>query len=242
MTCIIIDDEPLALDLLETYISKIHFIELKGAFTDPFEAADFLKHTSIDLLFLDIQMPDITGIQWLKMIEKPPIVIFTTAYSKYAVEGFNLDALDYLLKPFEFKRFLKAAHKAYDYWQLLQKNDNQSNEATPQYFYVKSDYQDVKINFEDILYIESMDDYCRIFLTHEKPVMTLGSMKKMMEILPTMLFCRVHRSYIVALPKIEKIVRKHILIGKKEIPIGESYSSVFFTAIDKIKEESKRHD
>lgn len=228
MTCITIDDEPLALDLLETYIQKVSFLELKGAFSDPFEASDYLKNNAVDLVFLDIQMPDITGIQWLKTLSQPPIVIFTTAYSKYAVEGFNLDALDYLLKPFDFKRFLKAANKAHDYLQLLQNADNQ---IETHHFFVKSEYQTIKIDFDTVLYIESMDDYCRIFLTNGKSILTLSSMKKMVEQLPTTLFCRVHRSYIIALSKIEKIVRKNIVIGKKEIPIGDSFSEVFFNTL-----------
>ena len=227
MTCIIIDDEPLALDLLETYIEKVPFLELKGAFTDPFAASDFLKNTPVDLVFLDIQMPDITGIQWLKTIEQPPIVIFTTAYSKYAIEGFNLDALDYLLKPFDFKRFLKAATKAHDYYRLLQSVENQDNKIEIDHFFVKADYQTVKVNFDDVLYIESMDDYCRIFLTTGKSILTLVSMKKMAEQLPPLLFCRVHRSYIVAFSKIEKTTRKSITIGKKEMPIGDSFSEAF---------------
>lgn len=230
MTCIIIDDEPLALDLLETYIPKVPFLELKGAFSNPFEASDYLKNNAVDLVFLDIQMPDITGIQWLKTLSQPPIVIFTTAYSKYAVEGFNLDVLDYLLKPFDFKRFLKAVNKAHDYLLLLQNVDNQ---AINNHFFVKSEYQTIKIDFDTVLYIESMDDYCRIFLTNGKSILTLCSMKKMVEQLPPTLFCRVHRSYIIALSKIEKIVRKNVVISKKEIPIGDSFSEIFSAILNK---------
>lgn len=225
MICITIDDEPLALDLLEVYINKVDFLELKGAFSDPFEASDFLQKNKIDLVFLDIQMPDITGIQWLKSIENPPIVIFTTAYSQYALEGFNLDVLDYLLKPFDFERFLKAVTKANDYFTLLQKPDNEL--VADNFIFVKADYQNVKINFDDILHIESMDDYCRIFLTSGKPVLTLMTLKKLVELLPSSQFMRVHRSYIIALNKIEKIVRQDILIGKKSIPIGKSFSNDF---------------
>ena len=170
-------------------------------------------------------MPDITGIQWLKSIENPPIVIFTTAYSQYALEGFNLDVLDYLLKPFDFERFLKAVTKANDYFTLLQKPDNEL--VADNFIFVKADYQNVKINFDDILHIESMDDYCRIFLTSGKPVLTLMTLKKLVELLPSSQFMRVHRSYIIALNKIEKIVRQDILIGKKSIPIGKSFSNDF---------------
>ena len=221
MICITLDDEPLALDLLEVYINKVDFLELKGAFSDPFEASIFLQKNKIDLVFLDIQMPDITGIQWLKSIENPPIVIFTTAYSQYALEGFNLDVLDYLLKPFDFERFLKSANKANDYFNLLQKSDNEP--IVDDFIFVKADYQNVKVNFDDILHIESMDDYCRIFLISGKSILTLMALKNMVEMLPTSQFKRVHRSHIVNLVKIEKTTKKSIFIGKKEIPIGERY-------------------
>ncbi len=224
MICITLDDEPLALDLLEVYIQKVDFLELKGAFSNPFEASDFMQKNKIDLVFLDIQMPDITGIQWLKSIENPPIVIFTTAYSQYALEGFNLDVLDYLLKPFDFERFFKAATKANDYFLLLQKPDNEV--VKDDFIFVKADYQNVKINFDEILHIESMDDYCRIFLTSGKPVLTLMALKNLVEMLPAAQFKRVHRSHIINLTKVEKMTKKTIFIGKKEIPIGERYKDL----------------
>jgi two-component system, LytTR family, response regulator LytT len=166
MTCIAIDDEPLALDLLDVYINKVDFLDLKGMYNDPFEASAFLQKNKIDLIFLDIQMPDITGIQWLKTIENPPMVIFTTAYSQYALDGFELDVVDYLLKPIEFERFQKATQKAFDYHQLLKGTDNQ--DITNKFLIVKADYKDVHIIYDEILYVESMEDYCRIFIKEKK--------------------------------------------------------------------------
>jgi DNA-binding LytR/AlgR family response regulator len=221
MTCITIDDEPLALELLEVYIENTSYLDLKGAFTNPFEASDFLQKNEIDLVFLDIQMPDITGIQWLKTLENPPMIIFTTAYSQYALEGFNLDVLDYLLKPIELERFQKATQKAYDYHALLQNSDNQNPEN--QTLIVKADYKDVHIPYDEILYIEGMQDYCRIFIKDKKSVITRLTMTKMSEMLPTTLFQRVHRSYIISLQKIEKSSKHSVFIHNVEIPTGKAF-------------------
>jgi DNA-binding LytR/AlgR family response regulator len=221
LNCITIDDEPLALELLEVYIEQVDFLNLKGAFTNPFEASDFLRQQEIDLIFLDIQMPDITGIQWLKTIENPPMIIFTTAYSQYAVEGFNLDVLDYLLKPIELERFQKATQKAFDYHKLLQNTDNQTIEN--QFLIVKADYKDVHIAYAEILYIEGMQDYCRIFVKDKKTVTTRLTMTKMTELLPTPMFQRVHRSYIISLQKIEKKTKNSVFINGSEVPIGKTY-------------------
>ncbi len=227
LTCIAIDDEPLALEVIKKYIAKIYFLELKGVFTDVFEAKKILDASPVDILFLDIQMPDINGIEFSKMLSsKDTAVIFTTAFSEYAVEGFNVDAVDYLLKPIEYDRFLKAIYKAKEYIEYL---NNQ--ELSQGYIFVKSDYQMVKINLKDILYIEGLDDYIKIYLPH-KSVLTLMTLKTITQKLPAREFVRVHRSYIVPISKIENVSKSKIKITDKEIPIGVSYSDSFFAAMD----------
>ncbi len=227
LTCIAIDDEPLALEVIKKYIAKIYFLELKGVFTDAFEAKKVLDASPVDILFLDIQMPDINGIEFSKMLSsKDTAVIFTTAFSEYAVEGFNVDAVDYLLKPIEYDRFLKAIYKAKEYIEYL--NNQELNQG---YIFVKSDYQMVKINLKDIIYIEGLDDYIKIYLPH-KSVLTLMTLKTITQKLPAREFVRVHRSYIVPISKIENVSKSKIKITDKEIPIGVSYSDSFFAAMD----------
>jgi len=228
ITCIAIDDEPLALEILKKYISKIYFLELKGIFTDPFEAKKMLDEYPVDLVFLDIQMPDINGIEFSRELDKKSsAVIFTTAYSEYAVEGFNVDAIDYLLKPIEYDRFLKAVYKAKEYIDYLSNQELQEG-----YIFVKSDYQMVKINVKDILYIEGLDDYIKIYLP-QKSILTLMTLKTIIQKLSPKEFLRVHRSYIVPVSKIEHISKSKIKIADKEIPIGISYSEGFFAIMDK---------
>ena len=227
ISCIVIDDEPLAIELLKKYIAKIYFLELKGAFTDPFEAKKLLESTPVDILFLDIQMPDINGIEFSKIITKEIAVIFTSAFSEYAVEGFNVDAIDYLLKPIEYDRFLKSVYKAKEYLDYINNQEIQEG-----YIFVKSDYQMVKINLKDILYIEGLDDYIKIHLP-QKPVLTLMTLKTISQKLPPREFMRVHRSYIVPVSKIENVSKSKIKIAGREIPIGVSYSESFFAAMDK---------
>jgi DNA-binding LytR/AlgR family response regulator len=228
LTCIAVDDEPLALEILKKYIAKIYFLELKGVFTDPFEAKKLLDENPVDLLFLDIQMPDINGIELSKIINKKnTAVIFTTAFSEYAVDGFNVDAIDYLLKPIEYDRFLKAVYKAKEYTDYLS-----SQELQDGYIFVKSDYQMVKVNLKDILYIEGLDDYIKIYLP-QKSILTLMTLKTIAQKLPSKEFLRVHRSYIVPITKIENISKSKVKIADKEIPIGVSYSESFFATMDK---------
>jgi DNA-binding LytR/AlgR family response regulator len=228
ISCIAIDDEPLALDLLKRYIAKIYFLELKGTFTDPFEAKKLIETSAIDIIFLDIQMPDINGIEFSKTLaSKDTAVIFTTAFSEYAVEGFNVDAIDYLVKPIEYDRFLKSVYKAKEYIDYISNQELQDG-----YIFVKSDYQMVKINLKDILFIEGLDDYIKIHLL-QKSVLTLMTLKTISQKLPAKEFIRVHRSYIVPVSKIENISKSKIKIMDKEIPIGVSYSESFFTAMDK---------
>jgi two-component system, LytTR family, response regulator len=220
MTCITVDDEPLALELMESYIAQIPGLEMKGAFTDAISAWGYLQRNPTDLVFLDIQMPDISGLQLARSMDRrEPLIIFTTAYAKYAVDGFAIDAVDYLLKPFEFSRFQDAVNKAFSYKNLLEKVGTSTESA----IFVKSDYQNVRIPTDDILYIEGFDDYIRIHLVSGKSVYTLMSLKSVLEKLPEQAFLRIHRSYIVAVKRIQRIHNQQIYIGDKPLPIGKSY-------------------
>ena len=228
ITCIAIDDEPLSLEIISDYVSKVSFLDLKGTFTDPFKATEVLKNEKIDLLFLDIEMPDLNGMQYVRSLKQQPMVIFTTAYNQYAVEGFDMDAIDYLLKPIEFERFFKAVNKAYDYHRYTTNQQQQEGN----YIFVKSDYQIKKINIDDITHVEGLDDYIKIYCG-ENFILTLMTMKTILSKLPSQRFIRVHRSYIVSLPHIDSIQRNRIKIGNILIPVSESYSKEFFKIIEK---------
>jgi DNA-binding LytR/AlgR family response regulator len=221
MRCIAIDDEPLALQIIAEYASRIPFLSLQKTFTDPDEALVWLKQNDVDLLFLDIQMPDINGLQYYRLLSKKPPVIFTTAYSEYAVEGFNVDAVDYLLKPFEYDRFLKAVFKAREYIYFLSNQDLQLASI-----FIKVDYQLMKISLKDIDLIEGLDDYIRIH-TKPKPVLTLMTLKSLQEKLPSHEFVRLHRSYIVPVSKIESFGKSKIKVAGKELPVGSSYGEAY---------------
>jgi len=234
--CIAIDDEKLALDLIEDDILKVPFLQLVKKCKSGMEAMETLQAEKIDLLFLDIQMPDISGIQFLKSLPHKPLVIFTTAYEKYALEGFELDVVDYLLKPYSFERFLKAVNKVHEHIQFVEKNSTRSDteEVTfsSKFLFVKSDYKLVKIEISEIQYIESLKDYVKI-VSGDKPVVTLSSMKAIEEKLVAPDFIRVHRSYMVNLRKIQYIQRNYIKVGDKEIPIGDNYKESFLQLINK---------
>lgn len=222
MRAIAIDDEPPALKIIEAFCGKVGFIKLEKTFTKPAEALDYLKSNAVDLLFLDIQMPSLTGIELYRKVKRDTMVIFTTAFSEYAVEGFNLSAVDYLLKPFTYDRFLQAVQKAL-------KEHNYLKAEEPQYILVKADYSLIKIELDDILYIEGLDDYLKIHLLSRKPVVARLTMKGMLESLPEKQFARVHRSFIVHLGKIKSVRNKTIFIGDNvELPIGNSYVEQFF--------------
>jgi len=221
MRCIAIDDEPLALQLIVEYASRIPFLKLEKTFTNPEEGKVWLQQNEVELLFLDIQMHDINGLQFYKSLPKKPLVIFTTAYSEFAVDGFNVDAVDYLLKPFEYDRFLKAVFKAREYHEFLS-----SQELQMASIFVKVDYQLMKINLKDIDLIEGLDDYIRIHIK-PKPVLTLMTLKSLQEKLPSQEFIRIHRSYIVPSAKIESFGKSKIKVAGKEIPVGSSYSEVY---------------
>ncbi len=221
ITCIAVDDEPLAIDLMETYISQVPGLELMGTFTDAISAWGYIQKNPVDLIFLDIQMPDITGTQLARSLDKrQPMIIFTTAYSKFAVEGFNLNAVDYLLKPFDFNRFLEAVNRAKEYKSFQENSKNQTEETA---LFIKADYKNVKVNTKDILYIEGFDDYIKIHLETGKSLVTLTSLKSILEKLPEKDFIRIHRSYIVSKNKIERIYNQLVKVGDKDIPIGKSY-------------------
>jgi DNA-binding LytR/AlgR family response regulator len=236
--CLAIDDERLALELIEDNIRKVPFLELVQTCRSATEAMEVLRNRPVDLLFLDIQMPDISGIQLLKSLLHKPLVIFTTAFSNYATEGFDLDVIDYLLKPYPFERFLKAVNKAHEYMDLRERAANPSNAKetgpAPAFLFVKADYKLYKINLKDILYIEGLKDYIKIYCS-DKPIVTQMSMKSMEEKLPPQDFIRVHRSFIVAFDKIDFIQKHMLTIGKKEIPVSEHYRDQLFKIIHQEK-------
>ena len=221
MKCIAIDDEPLALDLLRKYISNFPVLQLLATFDDAIEGASFLKSNKIDLLFIDINMPDLTGLDLVAGLEHKPLIIFTTAHKKFAHEGFELDALDYLLKPITIERFERAVNKATEQFELKKKL--QTN--IPETLIVRSEYKMVKIELADIEYIESMEDYIKIhLLSTGQPVLTLMSLKGILETLPDTQFSRIHRSYIVPNKSVKSIQNKKVrLISNKELPVSDSY-------------------
>lgn len=230
INCIALDDEPLALDLLEDNINKIPFLNLIKKCNNSVEALDIINNDKIDLIFLDIEMPDVSGINFLKSLRNKPMIIFITAYEKYAIEGFELDVLDYLLKPVSFERFYKAASKALEYYGYINNLDI-NHYTTPKYIFVKADYKIIKINISDILYIEGLKDYVKIYAGC-KPILTLSSLKALENKLPLKDFVRVHKSYIIAIQKIESIGKSRIKIFDKEIPISENYREHFFKIIE----------
>jgi DNA-binding LytR/AlgR family response regulator len=229
---IAIDDEPLALRLVSDYVSKTPFLELVGSFDNPLDAIDFLSKQSVDLIFVDIQMPDLTGIEFARSLEGAPKIVFTTAYEKYAIEGFKLNAIDYLLKPFSYEEFLKAAGKARKQTEL-ESNVLPSIEANSQFLFLKSEYKIRRINFNDILYIEGLKDYIKVYISgDDKPVMSLNSIKSLEQKLPEDKFMRVHRSFIVNLDKIDTIERSRIIFGKVYIPVSDQYKDKFQEYLD----------
>ncbi|MFY0713186.1 response regulator transcription factor [Seonamhaeicola sp. NFXS20] len=235
MTCIIIDDEPLALDLLEDFISKISFLELIASCSNGFEATNILHQQKIDLIFTDIEMPNFSGIDIIKSLEYKPHFIFTTAYSHYAVEGFNLNAIDYLVKPIPFHRFLKAATRALNV--ITEKPETttitvEKPSTEPEFIFVKSEYENLKVNVNEIKYIEGLKDYVKIYTGNKKPILTLNSLKKFEEKLGQKNFIRVHKSFIVSINHIHSVQRNRIIIDDKRIPIGISYKNDFIKKID----------
>ena len=223
INAIAIDDEPLALKVIENFCEKVDFITLQKSFNKPSEALKYLNKFPVDLLFLDINMPSVNGIEFYREMKQTTMVIFTTAYTEYAVEGFNLNAVDYILKPFTLERFLLAVNKANDFLNYQTQKEN-----TSQFLFIRADYSLLKINMAHIMYIEGLDDYLKIHLENQKTVVTRLTMKALLEKLPVKQFVRVHRSFIIPLERIEGVRNKNVLITGKEIPIGNSYEETFF--------------
>ena len=229
INCIAIDDEPLALSKLEGFISKIPDLKLLRTFDSAIEAIGWLKENSIDLIFLDIQMEKLTGIQFLEATGQTSRIIITSAYDQYAIKGFELNVTDYLLKPFSFQRFVQAVNKVMEYFSH-KPDDQKKTTDIESFIFVKTEYRLERIDLDDILYIEGMKDYLRIICTGKK-IMTLQSFAKIEESLPANKFCRVHKSFIVALDKIKSIERGVILIADQRIPISNTYKENFFSKI-----------
>ena len=235
ITCLIADDEPMALSLIESYVLKTPFLELKAKCNSAIKAMEFLETDSdIDLFFLDIQMPDLTGLEFSRLLPATSKVVFTTAFDQYAIEGYKVNALDYLLKPFDYNEFLNAAQKARNHFETnsFQNTENQQNNENSDFIFVKSEYRQIKINFSEILYIEGLKDYVKIYTSsHPRPILTLMSLKKLEEELPSEQFMRVHRSYIISLEKIEAIERNHVVIKDGFITIAPNYKDILMEYI-----------
>jgi DNA-binding LytR/AlgR family response regulator len=230
---IAIDDEPLALQLVTGYIEKTPGLNLLGKFDNPLDAMDFLAREGVDLIFIDIQMPDLSGLEFTRSMAKGPKVIFTTAYEKYALDGFKLEVIDYLLKPFSYEEFLKAVQKVQKLIKL-EKGVPDQIDANNEFLFLKSDYKIKRINFNEILYIEGLKDYVKVYTqSAPKPVMSLTTMKLLESKLPGSKFMRVHRSFIVNLEKIETIERSRIVFGKTYIPVSDQYKEKFQEFLDK---------
>jgi DNA-binding LytR/AlgR family response regulator len=237
--CLIVDDEPLALHILEDYISKVPFLELVKSTTNPIEALTLVQEKSAELVFLDVQMPELTGIQFLKIANGKAKVILTTAYPQYALEGYELDVIDYLLKPIAFDRFFKSVQKAQAVLQPANAAQQPIQPAPAQppqdflsdFIFVKTEHKIQKVYLNDILFIEGLKDYISIFTPAER-IITLQNMKKMEDALPPRHFTRVHKSYIVSINKIDSIERSRIFIGDKIIPVGDTYRDDFFKIVD----------
>ncbi|RSK43489.1 LytR/AlgR family response regulator transcription factor [Hymenobacter perfusus] len=239
LRCLLVDDEPLALRLLTSYVERVPFLELVGTCRSALEAMTVLQREAVDVLFLDVQMPDLTGVEFVRSMQPQALVIFTTAYEAYALEGFNLNAVDYLVKPIAFERFVQAAQKAQD--RLAPRPAEPAPAPVPalpppagptdDYIFVKADYHTQRLNLRDIRYLEGLKDYIKIY-AGAKPILTLNSLKAFEDRLPSPDFVRVHRSYIVALAHIDSIRKNRIYMGPDIIPIGESYAEAFFKLIE----------
>lgn len=225
MKCLALDDEPLALEIIADFAAKAPVPMQLKTFENAALALRYLQEEPVDLIFLDIKMPDITGIQFLKSLKHPPMVIFTTAYEEYALDGFELNVVDYLLKPIPFERFMKAVTRAQEHLSVMQPRT-----AETDYIFVKTEYKIIKINIEDILYIEALKDYIKIYTAHQ-PVLTLKSLKSFESRLPKDKFMRVHRSYLVAMNKINSVERNTVMIANQSIPISEGYRDRFYDVI-----------
>lgn len=237
LTCIILEDEPLARSLMETYVGKVPHLQLINSFSDPLLALDYLREHSVDILFSDIQMPEITGITLLKLLKKKPLIILTTAYSEYALEGYELEVFDYLLKPISFERFLKSVEKATARLTTAEvKKDNDlpmvAANSGNEFIFIKDGTKMVKVRLNEIKYIEGLKDYVSIYTT-DKKIVSLQTLKSLESQLPQNQFIRVHNSYIIAFDAIDTVDKEKILIGKNYIPISDSYKKAFRDYLEK---------
>ena len=237
LTCWIIDDEPLAIELLESYVAKTSFLKLTGSYSSAIPAMQDATTQSVDIIFLDIQMPEISGMEFARFIDDKTRIIFTTAFSEYALEGYQVDALDYLLKPITYTNFLVAAKKALKWFELKKSATDKASTSgirqEEEQMFVKADHKLIRVLFKDILYIEGWKDYVKIHLKDKPhPILSLMSMKGLEETLPSTMFIRIHRSFIIQKNKIDSISKNRIIIADKELPIGESYKEEFNKVID----------
>ena len=229
ITCAVIDDEPLAAGLLKSYAERTPFLELKGTYGSAIEAMKELRDNPVQLLFLDIQMPEFSGIEFAKILPQGTKIVFTTAFQQYAVEGYKVSALDYLMKPISYDDFLRAANKALEWFAVAQKQDTY---AKDRFMFVKSDYKLVRVALDDILYIEGLKDYVRLFLADGQKIMSLMNMKKLEDYLPRPEFLRTHRSYIVHMSRAQQIDRFRIVFGDQYIPVSDSYKDDVLQYLD----------
>lgn len=235
LNCITVDDEPLALNLVSAFVEQTPFLQLQGRFGNAVQALQALHAETIHLIFLDIQMPDLNGMELARVISQSGAsvqtrIVFTTAYNQFAIEGYKVDALDYLLKPFGYDEFLRAAAKARKYFETLQ--DQGNGEEFENYMFVKSDYKHIRVDFDSVTFIESVKDYVKIHLAgSQSPVVTLSSLKSIEEKLPPTRFLRIHRSFIVAVSKVDSVSKSAVQVGAAEIPVGELYKDAFKTLL-----------
>lgn len=224
ITCIAVDDEPLALELLEDNISKVPYLKLVASCESALDAMKVLAVQQVDLIFLDIQMPGLTGLQFIESMTVKPMIILITAYEKHALEAFGLDVIDYLVKPVSLDRFIKSCNKAKELHELKQQKQQVGQQSQAEYFFVNVDYSLLKVSFSDILYIEGLKDYIKIFLrSSSKAVITRMNMKSLEELLPSTMFIRVHKSFIISIPSVTAVRKNSVFIGSIEIPVSETY-------------------
>jgi DNA-binding LytR/AlgR family response regulator len=230
INCLLIDDEPLALQLLEDYVSKTPYLSLSGKFEEPMQALSLLESKQVDLLFLDIKMPDISGIEFFRSLRHKPEVIFTTAYSEYAMDGFELRAMDYLLKPISFEKFLASCNRVRDYIEFKQTKITKEKD----YFFINAAHKLHKIFYDDILYLEGLKDYTKIHLSSTSaPLVILHSLKYFEDLLEQTEFIRIHRSYIISIRKVLTVSRKSVMIHSCELPVSDNYRESFFSIVEK---------
>lgn len=232
INCIVIDDELPAIEQMEEYISRIPFLNLLGSFDNAIEPINFLKSTQVELIFLDIEMEGFTGLQLIKTLQNKPKIVLTTAYDKYAIEAFDLNVSDYLLKPISFERFIKSIDKIFDLFEGTKSMDKNEPIYKRDYFFVKTEFRMQRVDFMDIVFIEGMNEYLGINTVNER-IMTLQNFKSIEEILPVDNFIRVHKSYIVAINKIDSVERNRITIGDKIIPVSNTYKDAFNLILNK---------